>query len=107
MTEPATALVIDDEPQMTMIVGFALETEGFTVLVAHDAATALNMLRTRHVDLVVLDVLMPNMDGISLCSKIRSNSDIPIMMLTALAQPEDVITGLEHGADDYVTKPFH
>jgi DNA-binding response OmpR family regulator len=107
MTKPATALVVDDEPQMTLIVGFALETEGFTVLVAHDAATALNILRTRQVDLVVLDVLMPAMDGISLCSKIRSNSDVPIMMLTALAQPEDVIAGLEHGADDYVTKPFH
>jgi DNA-binding response OmpR family regulator len=107
MTAPATALVIDDEPQMTMIVGFALETEGFTVLVAHDAATALNMLRTRQVDLVVLDVLMPTMDGLSLCSKVRSSSDVPIMMLTALAQPEDVIAGLEHGADDYVTKPFH
>ena len=109
MTTPGqpTALVVDDEPQMTAIIGFALETQDFAVLVAHDGATALNFLRTRQVDLVVLDVLMPMIDGITLCQQIRSRSDVPIMMLTALSQPEDVITGLEHGADDYVTKPFH
>jgi DNA-binding response OmpR family regulator len=103
----STALVVDDEPQMTMIIGFALETQGFAVLVAHDGATALNLLRTRAVDLVVLDVLMPAMDGLSLCERIRARSDVPIMLLTALATPDDVITGLERGADDYVTKPFH
>jgi DNA-binding response OmpR family regulator len=103
----ATALVVDDEPQMTMIIGFALETQGFTVLSAYDGVTALNILRAHAVDLVVLDVLMPAMDGLSLCSRIRSCSQVPIMMLTALGQYEDVIAGLEHGADDYVTKPFH
>jgi DNA-binding response OmpR family regulator len=107
MTIVATALVVDDEPQMTMIIGFALETQGFTVLSAHDGATALNILSSRDIDLVVLDVLMPAMDGLSLCSHIRAGSQIPIMLLTALDQHEDVIAGLEHGADDYVTKPFH
>jgi DNA-binding response OmpR family regulator len=106
MTAP-TALVVDDEPQMTAIVEFALSTQGFAVLVAHDGATALQLLRGRTVDLVVLDVLMPTLDGLSLCQLIRARSDVPIMMLTALTQREDVIAGLEHGADDYVTKPFH
>lgn len=102
-----TALVVDDEPQMTIIVGFALETQGFTVLTAHDGATALHLLRSHAVDLVVLDVMMPTMDGLTLCQRIRARSEVPIMLLTALAQHDDVITGLEHGADDYVTKPFH
>ncbi|MEV5412307.1 response regulator transcription factor [Thermopolyspora sp. NPDC052614] len=103
----ATALVVDDEPQMTAIIGFALETQGFTVHTAHDGATALHLLRTHAVDLVVLDVLMPTLDGLSLCERIRARSDVPIMLLTALTQHEDIIRGLEHGADDYVTKPFH
>ncbi len=102
-----TALIVDDEPQMTAIIEFALQTQGFTAIVANDGATALNLLRSREVDLVVLDVLMPTLDGLTLCQRIRARSDVPIMLLTALAQPDDVITGLEHGADDYVTKPFH
>ncbi|MFE7765309.1 response regulator transcription factor [Streptomyces sp. NPDC057438] len=102
-----TVLVVDDEPQMTIIIEFALETQGFTVLTAHDGATALNLLRTRAVDLVVLDVMMPAMDGLTLCGRIRARSDVPVMLLTALSQHDDVIAGLEHGADDYVTKPFH
>jgi len=104
---PPVALVVDDEPQMCTIIGFALETQGFAVHTAHNGATALNLLRTRKVDLIVLDVMMPAIDGLTLCREIRGVSDVPIMMLTASAQPEDVITGLEHGADDYVTKPFH
>ncbi|MFG1941371.1 response regulator transcription factor [Nonomuraea sp. NPDC048826] len=103
----ATALVVDDEPQMTAIVEFALQTQGFTVHTAHDGATALHLLRSYDVDLVVLDVLMPTLDGLTLCERIRARSDVPIMLLTALAQHEDIIAGLECGADDYVTKPFH
>jgi DNA-binding response OmpR family regulator len=101
------ALIVDDEPQMVTIIGFALETQGFAVHIAHNAATALNVLRTREIDLIVLDVMMPVIDGRALCRQIRDMSDVPIMMLTALGQPEEVIAGLEHGADDYVTKPFH
>lgn len=103
----STALVVDDELQMTIIVEFALQTQGFTVHTAHDGATALNILRTREVDLVVLDVLMPTLDGLTLCERIRARSDVPIMLLTALGRQEDVIDGLERGADDYVIKPFH
>jgi DNA-binding response OmpR family regulator len=102
-----TVLVVDDEPQMTIIIEFALQTQGFTVLTAHDGATALNLLRTRTVDLIVLDVMMPAMDGLTLCERIRARSDVPVMLLTALSGHDDVIAGLEHGADDYVTKPFH
>jgi DNA-binding response OmpR family regulator len=102
-----TALVVDDEPQMALIVEFALQTQGFEVLVAHDGATAMHLVRTQAIDLVVLDVLMPVMDGLSLCRLIKARTDVPIMLLTALAQHDDVISGLEHGADDYVTKPFH
>ncbi len=102
-----SALVVDDEPQMTAIVEFALQTQGFSVLTAHDGATALHLLRSHAVDLVVLDLMMPTMDGLTLCQRIRARSDVPIMVLTAMNQPEDVIVGLEHGADDYVTKPFH
>jgi DNA-binding response OmpR family regulator len=108
MTERSpTALVVDDEPQMTTIIEFALQTQGFAVHTAHNGATALNILRTHAIDLVVLDVMMPVLDGKSLCRRIRNTSDVPIMMLTALGQPEEIISGLEHGADDYVTKPFH
>jgi len=107
MSAVPTALVVDDEPQMVTIIGFALETQGFTVLSAHNGATALRLLRSHRVDLVVLDVLMPTIDGMSLCREIRKESDVAIMMVTALDQPEEVIAGLEHGADDYVTKPFH
>lgn len=107
MSAGPAALVVDDEPQMAVIVEFALQTQGFTVHVAHDGATAMHLLRTRDVDLVVLDVLMPTMDGLTLCQRIRARSDVPIMLLTALSQHDDVIAGLEHGADDYVTKPFH
>jgi DNA-binding response OmpR family regulator len=102
-----TALVVDDEPQMTIVIEFALQTQGFRVLTAHDGATALNLLRTRTVDLIVLDVMMPAMDGLTLCERIRARSDVPVMLLTALSGHDDVIAGLEHGADDYVTKPFH
>ena len=107
MTVKPTALVVDDEPQMATIIGFALETQGFTVVIAHNGATALRVLHAQKIDLVVLDVLMPTIDGRTLCREIRRDSDVAIMMLTALSQPEDIITGLEHGADDYVTKPFH
>lgn len=107
MTFRATALVVDDEPQMTMIIGYALETQGFTVLSAHDGVTALNILRSHGIDLVILDILMPGMDGLSLCRHIRASSQVPIMVVSALDEHKHVITGLEHGADDYVTRPFH
>ncbi|RSM58207.1 DNA-binding response regulator [Actinoplanes sp. ATCC 53533] len=102
-----TALVVDDEPQMVIIVEFALRTQGFDVLTASDGATALHLLKTRRVDLAILDILMPTMSGLTLCQLIRARSDTPVLLLSALGQQQDVIAGLEHGADDYVIKPFH
>jgi DNA-binding response OmpR family regulator len=107
MSRTLTALVVDDEPQMTAILDFALTTQGFTVLTAHDGPTALRLQRTHDIDLVILDILMPSMDGLTVCRMMRAQSDVPVMLLTALDQQQDVIAGLETGADDYVTKPFH
>ncbi|MEW1841788.1 response regulator transcription factor [Nonomuraea angiospora] len=103
-----TALVVDDEPQMTAIIAFALKTQGFQAIEAHDGATAMHRLRTHQVDLAVLDVLMPGLDGLSLCQMIKAQyPSVAIVLVTALSRPEEVIAGLERGADDYVTKPFH
>jgi DNA-binding response OmpR family regulator len=106
MTRP-TVLVVDDEPQMVIIVEFALQTQGFDVLTASDGATALHLLKTHRVDLVILDIMMPTMSGLTLCQLIRARSETPVLLLSALGQQQDVIAGLEHGADDYVVKPFH
>ncbi|MFY1616207.1 response regulator transcription factor [Micromonospora sp. WMMD736] len=102
-----TVLVVDDEPQMVIIVEFALQTQGFDVLTASDGATALQLLRSHRVDLAILDVMMPTMSGLTLCQLIRARSETPVLLLSALGQQQDVIAGLEHGADDYVVKPFH
>ncbi|MEH0933196.1 response regulator transcription factor [Micromonospora sp. CPCC 205558] len=102
-----TVLVVDDEPQMVIIVEFALQTQGFDVLTASDGATALHLLRSHRVDLAILDVMMPTMSGLTLCQLIRARSETPVLLLSALGHQQDVIAGLEHGADDYVVKPFH
>ncbi|MEU4556224.1 response regulator transcription factor [Micromonospora violae] len=102
-----TVLVVDDEPQMVIIVEFALQTQGFDVLTASDGATALHLLRSHRVDLAILDIMMPTMSGLTLCQLIRARSETPILLLSALGHQQDVIAGLEHGADDYVVKPFH
>ncbi|WP_268918875.1 response regulator transcription factor [Actinomyces trachealis] len=104
-TQPV-ALVVDDEPQMRYIVTFALETQSFTCLNAGSAEEAWELLRTRQVDLVILDVMLPGLDGVDLCRRIRATSDVPIILLTAMGDEEHRITGLESGVDDYVTKPF-
>lgn len=101
------ALVVDDERQMVSIVTFALETQGFACLVAHDAAQAWRLLRQHHVDLAVLDVMLPLGSGVDLTRKIRATwSSMPIVLLSALGAEQDRIAGLEAGADDYITKPF-
>lgn len=100
------ALVVDDEPQMRYIVTFALETQSFTCLSAGTAEEAWELLRSRQIDLVVLDVMLPDLGGVELCRRVRATSDVPIILLTALGDEEDRIAGLEAGADDYVTKPF-
>ncbi|MDQ0178087.1 response regulator transcription factor [Bacillus chungangensis] len=101
-----TILVVDDEIEIINLLEIYLMNEGYTLLKASDGAEALELLNTHHVDLIILDVMMPNMDGIQACMKIREEKQMPIIMLSAKGQEIDKITGLSIGADDYVTKPF-
>ena len=101
-----TALVVDDEPQILMIIKFALETAGITVETASDGRRAWDKFTKQYYDLVVLDLMIPVISGISLAQRIRAMSDVPIIMITALSEESDRIKGLESGADDYITKPF-
>ena len=99
-------LLVDDEPELRRMVRRYLEAEGFEVIEASDGARALSSLATHPCDIVVLDVSMPGMDGFEVMKKFRSESDIPVIMLTARAEEIDRVVGLTVGADDYVTKPF-
>jgi two-component system alkaline phosphatase synthesis response regulator PhoP len=99
-------LVVDDEPKIVKLARDYLEKAGFQVLTAGDGNTALAMARAEKPDLVVLDLMLPGMDGLDVCRAIRHESDVPIVMLTARAEETDQVTGLELGADDYITKPF-
>lgn len=99
-------LVVDDEEQMTAIIAFALETQGLRTMVAADAAAARAILARQSVDLLVLDVMLPGESGIALCTAVREESDVPIILLTALGDVDDRVAGLTAGADDYLTKPF-
>lgn len=100
-------LVADDEEQMIHVISFILETEGFEVDTVSDGVAALERLRAAPYDLAVLDVMMPRLDGIEVCRRIREEIDIPVLLLTARSERDDVLTGLESGADDYLSKPFH
>ncbi|HIQ05825.1 MAG TPA: response regulator transcription factor [Anaerolineae bacterium] len=99
-------LVVEDEPQMMGIIAFALETEGFEVITAYDGQQALDRVRMDQPDLMVLDVMLPKLDGFEVCRRVRESTTVPVILLTAKKEEEDVIQGLELGADDYVTKPF-
>ncbi|MFZ1396213.1 MAG: response regulator transcription factor [Candidatus Promineifilaceae bacterium] len=99
-------LLIDDDPMITEPLARQLGASGYEVLVAHDGRSGLTLAQTQKPDLVVLDVMMPEMDGWELCQKLRQSSVVPILMLTALGDEVDRILGLELGADDYLTKPF-
>jgi DNA-binding response OmpR family regulator len=101
-----TILVVDDEPQIVRLVRAYLEEAGFRVVTASDGQEALHVARHEKPDLVVLDILMPRMDGLEFTRHIRRERNVPIIMLTARAEETDRIVGLELGADDYVTKPF-
>ena len=101
-----TVLVVDDEPTIREVVVRYLEREGYDTLEAGDGLEARNLLENSTPHLVVLDLMLPGMDGLELCRWIRSNSDLPVIMLTARGEEADRIVGLELGADDYVTKPF-
>jgi len=99
-------LVVDDEPRMVKFIRMNLEVEGCRVIEANDGLEALEKVRTDLPDLVVMDVMMPNMDGFEALRAIRAVSDVPVIMLTVRADEEDRIRGLELGADDYLGKPF-
>jgi two-component system, OmpR family, alkaline phosphatase synthesis response regulator PhoP len=102
-----TILVVDDEPNITRLLGMYLTKEGYTVETASDGATAVAKARATRYALILLDLMLPGMDGLEACRTIRRTSDVPIIMLTARSEDVDKIVGLEVGADDYVTKPFN
>jgi len=102
-----TVLVTDDDQDIRDGIEIYLKNEGYAVLKASDGLEAIKLLETNEVHLIILDIMMPNMDGISTTFKIRSERNIPIIMLSAKAEDSDKIHGLSVGADDYVTKPFH
>ncbi len=101
-----TVLVVDDEPIVRDVIVRYLRRDGFTTLEAGDGSTARQLIETSDPQLVVLDVMLPGMDGLELCRWIRSRSELPVILLTARGEEADRIVGLELGADDYVTKPF-
>ncbi|NOU98507.1 response regulator transcription factor [Paenibacillus planticolens] len=102
----ATLLVVDDEKEIIDLLKIYLNNEGYQLLTASDGIEALEILQTQTVDLIILDVMMPRMDGIETCMKIREEKQMPIILLSAKGQDIDKITGLSIGADDYVVKPF-
>ncbi len=101
-----TVLIVDDEPKIVQIARDYLENAGFSVVAAYDGESALAAVRNQAPDLIVLDLGLPDMDGLDVCRKVRRNSNVPIVMLTARDEEVDKLVGLELGADDYVTKPF-
>ncbi|NOU87043.1 response regulator [Paenibacillus sp. LMG 31460] len=102
-----SVLVADDDPEIRDVIRIYLQNEGYRVIESEDGVQALELLRRESVDLIILDVMMPNMDGIRTCFKIREMTKIPIIMLSAKSEDIDKITGLTTGADDYVAKPFN
>ncbi|MBL8100775.1 MAG: response regulator transcription factor [Anaerolineales bacterium] len=99
-------LVVDDEPKIVRLARDYLEKNNFRVVTAADGQSALTTARKEKPDLIILDLMLPNIDGREVCKIIRKESDVPIIMLTALSEEIDQVTGLEIGADDYITKPF-
>jgi two-component system response regulator MprA len=102
----ASILVVDDDPKITQLLKRALSLEGYAVLTAGSGATGLEEVRANSPDLVILDVLMPGIDGIEVCRQIRTTGDTPVLLLTAKDEVADRVKGLDSGADDYVVKPF-
>ncbi len=99
-------LVIDDEPSIVKLISAYLKPEGYEVLTAADGPSGLKAARTFKPDLVILDIMLPGMDGIELLSRLRRESDVYVILLTAKTEEIDKVIGLSVGADDYVTKPF-
>jgi two-component system, OmpR family, response regulator len=107
MADPSpTILLVDDEDSVRKVLAFPLEKDGYTVVQAADGEEALERFAENDVDLVVLDIMLPRLDGLEVCKRIRATSTVPIIMLTARDDELDKVIGLELGADDYITKPF-
>ena len=106
MHDSSTILLVDDEDSIQKLLAYPLERDGFRVLQARDGAEALELFDGERVDLVVLDLMLPKIDGLEVCKRLRAGSDVPIIMLTARGDELDKVLGLELGADDYITKPF-
>jgi two-component system response regulator VanR len=107
MKSATTVLIVDDDREIRELIGLYLKNEGYDVLQAANGEEALEQVKSRPVDLIVLDRMMPGMDGVQVCIRLREEHRMPIIMLTAKAQDMDKIEGLSVGADDYVTKPFN
>jgi len=105
MPESSTILLVDDEESVRKVLTFPLERDGFTVIQAADGEEALQRFGEDSPDLVVLDIMLPKLDGLEVCKRLRATSSVPIIMLTARDDDMDVVAGLEAGADDYVVKP--
>jgi DNA-binding response OmpR family regulator len=101
-----TVLVVDDEESLCTLLQISLERQEYRVLIARNGREALEVVAARKVDLVLLDVMMPVMNGFETCQELRKRTDVPIVLLTALNRPDDIVHGFSLGADDYITKPF-
>ena len=106
MADSSTILLVDDEDSVQKLLAYPLERDGYRVLQARDGQEALDRFNAEHVDLVVLDIMLPRLDGLEVCKRLRAESSVPIIMLTARDDELDKVLGLELGADDYITKPF-
>src|SRR5215211_1440289 len=106
MADASTILLVDDEESVQKLLTYPLERDGFRVVPAHDGEEALQRFSEQPFDLVVLDVMLPRLDGLEVCKRLRAQSSVPIIMLTARDDEFDKVLGLELGADDYITKPF-
>lgn len=102
-----TILIVDDEKEIGNLIEIYLKNDGYCVMKAFNGVEALRVLESEHIDLIILDIMMPQMDGIQACMKIREEKNMPIIMLSAKSQDMDKILGLTSGADDYMTKPFN
>ena len=100
-------LVVDDEPLLVKGIRFNLQNEGYDVITGSNGLEAVQLAKDANVDLIILDVMMPQMDGLTACSIIRETSNVPIILLTAKVDDMDKLMGFDHGADDYITKPFN
>jgi DNA-binding response OmpR family regulator len=105
-TNSVSVLVVDDEEPLRNLLQISLQRQGYHVSVARNGREAIEFITSRKIDLVLLDIMMPEMDGFTACTELRKRSDIPIVMLTALNRPDDIVHGFNLGADDYITKPF-